>query len=170
MSHSRTKLTIINSAWATPSFPNSHNALERACELIVDASEAGADWILFPEAFIPGYPAWIWSIELGADHLLGEILTDLLAEAVAIPSDTTDRLCRIAQRSQINVVIGLVERAEAALYSTLLVIDAHGRLIGRYRAQLPQAIQGATWLTIETETPAPHKSWSTAGGSDKRGI
>lgn len=30
--------------------------LERACELIVDAGQAGAQWIIFPEAYLPGAP------------------------------------------------------------------------------------------------------------------
>jgi len=170
MPYSLSRPTILDAAQTIPTFLGGHSALERACELIVDASGAGARWVVFPEAFLPGYPAWVWSFALGADDPLGELRADLFAEAVAIPSDTTDRLCRVAQRSHINVVIGLVERAEAMLYSTLLVIDAHGRLIGRYRARLPQAMPGAIWLSIETEIPAPYESRSTAGYSSTHGI
>jgi nitrilase len=169
MPYLRSRPTI-HAAQSIPTLLDCQAALERACELIVDASKAGADWILFSEAFIPGYPAWTWSFGLGAGDPLGELLTDLLAEAVAIPSNITDRLCRVAQRSHINVAIGLIERAEAALYSTLLVIDARGRILGRYRRRLPSSLENAIWLPGGEDTPAAHESRNAAGQSDIRGI
>ena len=169
MSHSLSRPTIY-AAQTIPTLLDCQAALERACELIVDASQAGADWVLFSEGYIPGYPAWTWALTPDADDPLGELHADLLAEAIAIPSDTTDRLCRVAQRSHINVVIGLVERTETALYNTLLVIDAQGRISGRYRARLPASLAGAVWLPGEDDTPAPYESWNIAGLSGTRGI
>src|ERR1700682_6192669 len=86
-------------AQAAPVFLDRAATLEKACELIVDAGHAGARLIVFPAAFLPGYPAWIWSIPPDQRWLLNELRTQLLANAVSIPSDTTDRLCRIAQRA-----------------------------------------------------------------------
>src|SRR5215211_3781291 len=143
MPHSLSRPTILNAVQAIPMFLGGHNTLERACELIVDAGGAGAQWIFFPEAFIPGYPTWTWALTPGADDPLGKFRADLLAGSVAIPSDTTDRLCRVAQRSHINVVIGLVERTETALYNTLLIIDAQGQILGRYRARLSESLGNA---------------------------
>jgi len=58
--------------------------LEKACELMVDAGHAGARLIVFPAAFIPGYPEWIWSIPPGEEPLLNELYRHLLANAVSI--------------------------------------------------------------------------------------
>jgi predicted amidohydrolase len=36
--------------------------VDKTCKLIVEAAEAGAALVAFPELFIPGYPAWIWYV------------------------------------------------------------------------------------------------------------
>lgn len=35
-------------------------SVEKACRMIQEAAQNGARLVAFPEAFIPGYPAWIW--------------------------------------------------------------------------------------------------------------
>ncbi len=52
-------------AQVAPVFLDRVATLEKACELIVDAGLAGARLIVFPAAFIPGYPAWVWTIPPG---------------------------------------------------------------------------------------------------------
>jgi nitrilase len=49
-------------AQVTPIFFDLAATLEKACELIMDAGQAGARLIVFPVAFLPSYPAWIWSV------------------------------------------------------------------------------------------------------------
>jgi nitrilase len=132
-------------AQAAPVFLDRAATLEKACELIVDAGHAGARLIVFPAAFLPGYPAWIWSIPPDQRWLLNELRTQLLANAVSIPSDTTDRLCRIAQRARINVVMGISECDSAAggttYYNTLLYIDARGQILGKHRSSILSGIE-----------------------------
>src|SRR5947209_5703841 len=111
-------------AQVAPVFMDRVATLEKACELIVDAGHAGARLIILPEAFLPGYPVWVWMVPPSEEALLNEMYAQLVTQAVSIPSDTTDRLCRAAQRGRINVVIGLNERdtesSGAACYNTLL--------------------------------------------------
>jgi len=38
-----------------------------AIAAIVEAAARGAGLVVFPEAFIPGYPAWIWRLRPGTD-------------------------------------------------------------------------------------------------------
>lgn len=130
--------------------------LERACELIVDAGLAGAGWVLFPEAYLPGAPAWLWSAAQ-AGALASELGT--LAEAVEVPSATTERLCRVARRSQVGVAIGVIERAGGACYSSLLLIDAQGRICGHHRSALP-----AWSLVADEASPASVALPEWAGG------
>src|SRR5579864_3160775 len=120
-------------AQVAPVFLDRAATLEKACELIVDAGHAGARLIVFPAAFIPGYPFWIWSIPPGEKALLNDLHAQLLANAVIIPSETTDRLCRMAQRARLAVVMGMSERdpqsGGATCYNTLLYINAQGHII-----------------------------------------
>jgi nitrilase len=140
--------------------------VERACELIVDAGQAGAGWIIFPEAYLPGAPAWLWSGPRG--DALGQALHALaLTYSVVIPGPVSDRLCRVAQRSGVGVAMGVIERDNGTCYNSLLIIDAHGCIGGHYRAALsPASQQGwspvASTTTMQVEQARALQDW--AGG------
>lgn len=37
-------------------------SVKKTCAIITEAAVKGAKLVAFSEAFIPGYPAWIWSV------------------------------------------------------------------------------------------------------------
>jgi predicted amidohydrolase len=133
------------------------SALEQVCERIVDAGLAGARWVIFPEGCLPGYPAWVWALHSGIDPLLDTLRAEVLDNAVLIPSDTTDRLCSIAQRAQVNVVVGVIERIaiddQETICSSLLFISAQGIIVGRYRTSLASEATQRVWIPVQAETP-----------------
>ena len=56
--------TKIAAAQLTPVFLDKEKTVEKACEAIREAGKNGAKVIVFPEAFISGYPDWVWLIPL----------------------------------------------------------------------------------------------------------
>jgi nitrilase len=48
--------TKIAAAQLTPVFLNKEKTVDKACEAILEAGNNGAKLIVFPEAFISGYP------------------------------------------------------------------------------------------------------------------
>jgi nitrilase len=138
MASQHQKPWIVAAAPQIPRLLDRDAALELACELIVDAGDMGAELIVFPAGFLPGYPEWIWSIPPGEHEQINALLDRARRDAVRIPSEVTDRLCRVAQRAHINVVIGLIELDDTATrpvwYSTLLIIDMQGHLLEGFRA------------------------------------
>jgi nitrilase len=134
---------------AAPIFLNLEATVEKACELIVDAGRAGAKLVIFPEAFIPAYPDWVWAIPPGEEGLLNALYAELVANAVTIPSPATDKLCRAAQRAKVHAVMGLSERnaeaSGASLYNTLVYIDAQGNLMGKHRKLVPTGGERLVW-------------------------
>lgn len=141
---------------ATPVFLDHDATLEKACELIASAGREGARLIVFPEAFIPTYPTWIWDIPSGEMQLLGELYAELLANAVTIPGAATDRLCQAAQLAGTYVVIGVNERNSEAsgssLYNTLLYIDDQGQIMGKHRKLVPTAGERLVWAQGDGST------------------
>jgi nitrilase len=148
-------------AQVTPVFLDRVATLEKACELIVDAGHAGARLIVFPAAFLSGYPAWIWAIPPGRGGLFDELYAQLLTGAVSIPSETTDRLCRIAQRARINVVMGLNEydreAGGATCYNSLLYINAQGQILGKHRSLVLTGAERLVWAPDDGSTLQVHK-------------
>jgi predicted amidohydrolase len=135
--------------------PTDDSALEQVCERIIDAGLAGARWVIFPEGCLPGYPAWVWALHSGIDPQIDTLRAEVVANAIHIPSDATDRLCSIAQRAQVNVVIGVIERDgtddRLTTYSSLLVITAQGLIVGRYRTPLAREAAQGVWIPARAE-------------------
>lgn len=95
---------------ATPVFLDRAATVEKVCELIAVAGGEGARLIIFPEAFIPAYPDWVWVIPSSEEEVLNELYAQLLENAVTIPSETTKRLCHAAKLANAYVVMGMSER------------------------------------------------------------
>src|SRR5438128_4201737 len=141
---------------ATPVFLDREATIDKACELIATAGSEGARLIVFPEAFIPTYPEWVWGIPPGEQGLLNELYSELLTNSVTIPSDATDRLCRAARLANAYVVMGMSERnaeaSGASLYNTLLYIDAQGEILGKHRKLLPTGAERLVWAQSDGST------------------
>ncbi|MDH3252333.1 MAG: carbon-nitrogen hydrolase family protein, partial [Ignavibacteria bacterium] len=133
----------IASVQATPVFLNKDATVVKACRLIEEAGAHGARLAVFPEAFIPSYPVWVWYIPAADTHALRELYAELVANAVSIPEASTGKLCRAAKKARVNVVMGINERnteaSGATLYNTLLYIGEDGTILGKHRKLVPTA-------------------------------
>ncbi|RME30737.1 MAG: carbon-nitrogen hydrolase family protein, partial [Candidatus Zixiibacteriota bacterium] len=109
-----------------PVFLDKTATIDKACRLIREAAEAGSGLIVFPEAFVAGYPDWVWVVPNNRKPLLASLYQRLLANAVTVPDEATKQLAETAAEAGINVVIGVNERnAEASgssLFNTILFI------------------------------------------------
>ena len=52
----------VAAAQISPEFLNKSKTITKACNVIAEAGKNGANLIVFPEAFISGYPDWVWLI------------------------------------------------------------------------------------------------------------
>jgi nitrilase len=124
--------------------------IARAVELVDEAAAAGAQLVIFPEAFIPGYPAWIWRLRPGGDWGISEQAhARLLQNSVSMESDDLAPLRAAAQRHKLTIVCGLNERddslSRATLYNTVIIIDPNGTLLNRHRKLMPTNPERMVW-------------------------
>jgi nitrilase len=115
-----------------------------------EAAQAGAGLVVFPEAFVPGYPAWIWRLRPGGDMALTEKLHALLrANAVDLLRDDLAPLREAAKRNKVAVVCGVhecdAEFGGGTLYNTVVVIGPDGSILNRHRKLMPTNPERMVW-------------------------
>jgi nitrilase len=133
-----------------PVFLDREKTVARAVFSVEEAAAEGADLVVFTEAFIPGYPTWIWRLRPGADWGLSEELHErLLANAVNLESDDLLPLYEAARKNGVTVVCGIEERdgtlSRATLYNTVIVVGADGALLNRHRKLMPTNPERMVW-------------------------
>src|SRR5438445_1438600 len=75
------------------------------------AADAGANLVVFPETYVPGYPVWIWRLRPEADfELTSEIHRALMANSVDLIADGLQPMRDAAAERKLVVVCGLHER------------------------------------------------------------
>jgi nitrilase len=134
---------------ACPVFLDRDATVEKACGLIKEAAGQGAALVVFPEAFIPCYPLWIWFIPAGHTHSLREVYSELHANSVSIPGKTIEKIRDEAAKWGVTVAIGVNERnseaSNSTLYNTLLYIGPDGSILGKHRKLVPTGGERLVW-------------------------
>ena len=160
-----TKNIKVAAAQLSPIFLNKERTVKKACEAILEAGKKGANLIVFPEAFISGYPDWVWLIPNSKGAELNELYLKLVENAVSIPDDSTIQLCKAAKTASINVVIGMhecnTETSNASLFNSLLFIDDTGSILGKHRKLIPTGGERLIWAQGDGSTL---RSYNTTAG------
>ncbi|WP_067733925.1 carbon-nitrogen hydrolase family protein [Novosphingobium naphthalenivorans] len=130
---------------AAPVFLDADSTIDKAISLIREAARHGANIVVFPEVFVPGYPYWSWI----ADPVAGSPWFDrLVRSSILVPGPEIDRVCKAARDAEVHVVIGVNERSPtsiATLYNTLVFIGPDGSILGKHRKLVPTWAEKLTW-------------------------
>ena len=152
-------------AQLSPVFLNKTKTIEKACSAILEAGKNGARLIVFPEVFISGYPDWVWLIPNSKGSDLNELYIKLVENAVSVPDQSTDQLCKAAKKAGINVVMGMHERnsesSGASLYNSLLFISDQGKILGKHRKLIPTGGERLIWAQGKGDSL---RSYDTSAG------
>jgi predicted amidohydrolase len=125
----------------------------------LEAAASGAELIVFPETWIPGYPAWLDTCRDAAlwDHAPVKAVFARIAEnSVAIPGPGLDHLCETARQASATLVVGLSERVaqgagRGTLYNSLVTIGPDGRLLNHHRKLMPTYTERLVWGAGDVE-------------------
>ena len=95
--------------------PDLATALERTAQGVRDARAASASLVVFPETWIPGYPAWLDVCRDAAlwDHGPAKaVFARMAAASVTVPGAAFDALAAIARDAEVTLAVGVSERVE----------------------------------------------------------
>ncbi len=124
--------------------------IARAVASIEEVAKAGAELAVFPEAFLPGYPTWVWRLKPGGDMALsGQIHDRLRNNAVDIDGGALGPIAEAAREHRITVVCGMNEidrrYSGSTLFNTVVVIGADGKLLNRHRKLMATNPERMVW-------------------------
>jgi nitrilase len=147
MADTTNRIAIVQQA---PVFLDRAATLAKAVAAVDEAAAAGAGLVVFPEAFVPGYPAWLWRLRPGGDMAITDQLhLRLRAEAVDLTTDHLQPLCEAARRHRLAIVCGINERDAAfsgdTLYNGVVTIGPDGQLLNRHRKLMPTNPERMVW-------------------------
>ncbi|MFQ5485613.1 MAG: carbon-nitrogen hydrolase family protein [Desulfobacterales bacterium] len=136
---------------ASPVLFNRKASIEKACQLIGEASSQGAQILLFPEAFIPAYPRGLsFGMVVGSRSPTGRRTWQIYWEnAVELPGPQTEALGEAVRRAGVYLAIGVIERdtefSRGTLYCTLAYFGPDGKLLGKHRKLKPTGAERLIW-------------------------
>jgi nitrilase len=144
---------------------NRQKTLARGVELLEEAAAGGAHLVSFPEAWVPGYPEWVWRLRPGDDYTLsGDIHRRLLENAVDLKVGQLKPMQAAARRLKLTVSIGIHERdsefSRGTLYNSVVLIGPNGEVLNRHRKLMPTNPERMVWGTGDatglrvSDTPA----------------
>jgi predicted amidohydrolase len=124
-----------------------------------EAAAHGAELIVFPETWIPGYPAWLDVCRDAAlwDHApVKQVFARIADNSIAIPSPEYDSLSEVARECGATIVVGISERVgrgagRGTLYNSLLTIGPDGRLLNHHRKLMPTYTERLVWGAGDVE-------------------
>lgn len=119
----------------------------KAAALIREASAAGAKLVVFPEAFLGGYPKGdSFGCPIGMRKPEGrEAFRRYHENAVDLEGDEIALIAEAAADTGIFAVIGIIERDGGTLYCTVLFLDGEKGVIGKHRKLMPTAGERLIW-------------------------
>lgn len=134
---------------AAPVFFDKAKTLEKAGELIREASRQNPKLILFPEVYIAGYPrGLIFGTTVGGRTPEGrDLFLRYWENSIEVPGKETAQLAQWAKEAKAYVVIGVTERDRISdtLYCSLLYFSPEGHLLQRHRKIKPTAAERIIW-------------------------
>lgn len=134
---------------ASPAFFDLKSGIEKVRKYTAEAKKDGAALVLFPEAYLPGYP---WGLGFGT--VVGsrsdagrDVWLNYWENSVAYGDEAFLAISKIAKDYSVYLVIGVIERSKlgGTLFCTLLYFDPDGHCVGRHRKIKPTAAERVIW-------------------------
>ncbi len=152
---------------AAPVLFDKEACLEKTLALMEEAAANGAELIVFPELFIPGYPfGMTFGFTVGSRTAEGRADWKRYYDAsILVPGPETDRLAEAAKRLGVYVSLGISERdaVTATLYNSNLFIAPDGTVMN-HRKLKPTGSERVVWGDADRDFfPVMDTPWGPMG-------
>lgn len=142
-----TKVAVVQ---RPPVLLDKERTLERALSHIDEAAGEGASLIVFPEAYVSGYPTWIWRLRPGGDMALsGELHARMRHSAIDLTNGDLRPIQDAAATHGVTITLGINEIdtqfSGSTLFNTVVVVSGQGKILNRHRKMMPTNPERMVW-------------------------
>src|SRR5687768_3164683 len=146
---SRMTVAVVQSTVA----PTLADGIEQTRGLTLEAAAAGATLVVFPETWLPCYPAWLdvcRDVALWDHEPTKQVFARYRAESVDVNGESGAAIARIAADARVTLVVGVSERVASGagsgtLFNALLTYGPDGRLLNHHRKLMPTYTERMVW-------------------------
>ncbi len=146
-------VVVVAAVQAAPIYMNLERSLSRALELITEAAKRRAQLVVFPESWLPGYPAWLDAcrdVAVWDNQTTKRLYSQLMENSVSVPSRVTESLSDAARKNNLTLVMGVHERVgggagRGTLYNSILTFGPNGDLLNCHRKLMPTFNERLIW-------------------------
>lgn len=132
---------------AAPILFDTPGTVEKLAALTRDAAGKGAHLVVFPEAFVGGYPKGLdFGARLGSRSAEGRVeFQRYFDSAIDLPGTEAVRIGEVARENSVYLVVGVIERDGGTLYCSTLTYAPSGKLLYKHRKLMPTALERLVW-------------------------
>jgi nitrilase len=144
MAHPIVRAAVVQAA---PVMFDTPRTLDKLLELTERAAASSAELVVFPEAFLGGYPKGLdFGARLGLRSAEGrEDFRRYYESAIGVPGPEMQKIGEATRRLRLHLVVGVIERDGGTLYCTVLLFGPDGSLLGKHRKVMPTALERLVW-------------------------
>lgn len=135
----------VAAAHAAPVYMNAAATAAKAVSLIDEAARNGAELVVFPESFIPGFPVWA---ALWAPIYNHEWFHRMVNNSIRIDGPEMAQIRAAARRNGVFVSIGFSESSEVSvgcIWNSNAMIGDDGALLNHHRKLVPTFYEKMVW-------------------------
>nr|WP_319484337.1 nitrilase-related carbon-nitrogen hydrolase [uncultured Cohaesibacter sp.] len=141
---SKHRVAVVQSGTTLFDTPKTLDRMEALCR---EAGVAGAELMVFPEAYIGGYPKGLdFGARVGTRSDEGR--DDYLRywkSAIEEGGAECDAIGSFARQNKAYIVTGVIERAGGTLYCSVFFFGPDGKYLGKHRKLMPTASERLIW-------------------------
>jgi aliphatic nitrilase len=142
MTHSVTKVAAAHIA---PVFLDKKATTAKAISWIEEAAKQGAQLVVFPESFLPGFPIWA---ALWAPLNNHDLFQQFVENSLFVDGPEVQAIAKQAKKSQVFVSFGFSEASHASvgcLWNSNLLISNEGEILVHHRKLVPTFFEKLIW-------------------------
>ena len=135
----------VAAAHAAPVYMDKGATTRKAISIIEEAAKHGAELVVFPESFIPGFPVWA---SLWAPIYNHEWFKKMIANSILIDGPEITAISAAAKRLGIFVSLGFSEATPISvgcIWNSNIIIGDDGKILVHHRKLVPTFYEKMVW-------------------------